>query len=121
MKSCIYCGKEFDEYDEPIEGFDCGKPVIACEECTHIQQTFVKSRYYFDEIFKRFAIQYTTNNDPCTIHYEYIVVLTFAEACEYANENYSEDELMGVEFDQYVNEHGIELTYDCKGGFWTGF
>lgn len=121
MKSCFYCGKEFDEYDEPIKGIDSGKLVFACEECTHVQENFVKSKYCFDEIFKKFTIQYITLNNPITIHGDCVIRQTFAEAVEYANENYDEDQLVGIEFDAYVNEHGVELIYSSDCGFWVGF
>lgn len=119
MKTCFYCGKGFDEFDEPIRGFDDNKTVIACEDCEMEQENFIRAIYYEDEVFKRFAIQYKNSDDPATIYHEYIIRGSFEEALEYAQENYNEDELIGIEFDQYVNVHDKELTYDEKTGYWT--
>ena len=121
MKECFYCGKEFDEDDTPINGYDDNHPVIACQECEEIQENFIRNIYFKDEIYKRFAIQYVTSDDPCSIKQEYIVRQTFSEAFEYAQENYTDDELVGIMFDEYVNVHGKDLVYNSKTNSWCAF
>ena len=119
MKTCFYCGKEFAEFDEPIQGFDVDLPVIACEDCENDQTNFIRAVYDEDHVYKRFTIQYINSNDPLIIRCQYIIMKSFKEAIEYAQENYNEDELMGIEFDQYVNIHDKYLTYNEKTGYWT--
>lgn len=120
-KECFYCGKEFDEFNEPIRGFDGKDSVVVCKDCEEIQENFVRIKYYEDQVFKRFAIQYITSDDPCIIHHEYIVRQTFSEAFEYAQENYTDDELVGIMFDEYVNLHGKDLVYNSKTDSWGAF
>lgn len=121
MKTCFYCGKEFDLYDEPIQGFDNGVAVIACEDCENEQNEFYRAVYFEDDVYKRFNIQHRSVDDPVEIWSEFYVCKDLSEAIEYAQEKYNEDELMGIEFDEYANVHGKELTYNSKTGYFEVF
>ena len=117
MKECFYCGNQHDDFNL-VEGYEFGTKVTACKHCADIEPNFIKSKNSIDEVFMRFDIKYTEKGNPVIIHCETICTMDFYSAYEYAKDKYGKN-LVGIEFDEYVNNHGKDLSYDEKTKTWS--
>lgn len=110
MKTCYYCGNELFSSNY-VRGIDviAKNHVVACQNCSEENETFVKDKYDQKDVFMRFYIKWI-EDDPCSPKEKLVISKNFYEVYEYAKKEFG-SKLIGIEFDQYVSSNGFELTY----------
>ena len=125
MIKCDYCEEEMYDKDEYVHGYEEKSPneiLTVCKDCAELRNNFIKINNYekkvpfklniCKDVYKRFIIQYIVD-DPSTIYQEWFVCADIDDVYQYAKKKYR-NKLMGIEFDQYVDQEGNELTYNIK-------
>lgn len=111
---CNNCGIETNKFKKGFMGYN---PVVLCDKCAKKEKNFVAIGFYINEIFMSFCISYIKNH-PCEILHDKCITKNFDEAYKYAKNKYK-NKLVGIDFEEYVDRNGKELTYNETENCWN--